>query len=75
MQPQKQPRERQTRSQWRFTHRIREDGEVFSTIVRFVRQPKKARDASPPPQGRYVGVVKNPSQQFAASTDRAGYSE
>ncbi|KAH6589446.1 hypothetical protein BASA50_010032 [Batrachochytrium salamandrivorans] len=42
-----------------FTHRIREDGEIFSGSVRMrstdsdrsVRAtPKKARDASPPPQ-------------------------
>ncbi|KAH9270890.1 hypothetical protein BASA83_006843, partial [Batrachochytrium salamandrivorans] len=69
-----------------FTHRIREDGEVFSseegrvppqillplppwpglfacdrlTAIRSVRAtPKKARDASPPPQDDLWVVVKN----------------
>ncbi|KAH9244307.1 hypothetical protein BASA81_018292 [Batrachochytrium salamandrivorans] len=76
-----------------FTHRIREDGEVFSSeegretssdtttlasVAGSVRMrstdsdrsvratPKKARDASPPPQDDLWVVVKNPSQQFAA---------
>ncbi|KAH6576548.1 hypothetical protein BASA60_004496 [Batrachochytrium salamandrivorans] len=74
-----------------FTHRIREDGEVFSgeegrdtssdttplaSVARSVRMrstdsdrsvratPKKARDASPPPQDDLWVVVKNLSQQF-----------
>ncbi|KAH6568470.1 hypothetical protein BASA62_005458 [Batrachochytrium salamandrivorans] len=76
-----------------FTHRIREDGEVFSSeegrdtssdttplasVAGSVRMrstdsdrsvratPKKARDASPPPQDDLWVVVKNLSQQFAA---------
>ncbi|KAH9250697.1 hypothetical protein BASA83_012424 [Batrachochytrium salamandrivorans] len=76
-----------------FTHRIREDGEVFSgeegretssdttplaSVVGSVRMrstdsdrsvratPKKARDASPPPQDDLWVVVKNLSQQVAA---------
>ncbi|KAH9244089.1 hypothetical protein BASA81_018543 [Batrachochytrium salamandrivorans] len=76
-----------------FTHRIREDGEVFSSeegrdtssdttplasVAGSVRMrstdsdrsvratPKKARDASPPPQDNLWVVVKNLSQQFAA---------
>ncbi|KAH9246194.1 hypothetical protein BASA81_016277 [Batrachochytrium salamandrivorans] len=76
-----------------FTHRIREDGEVFSSeegretssdttplasVAGSVRMrstdsdrsvratPKKARDASPPPQDDLWVVVKNLSQQVAA---------
>ncbi|KAH9244436.1 hypothetical protein BASA81_018154 [Batrachochytrium salamandrivorans] len=76
-----------------FTHRIREDGEVFSgeegretssdttplaSVAGSVRMrstdsdrsvratPKKARDASPPPQDDLWVVVKSLSQQFAA---------
>ncbi|KAH9266232.1 hypothetical protein BASA83_010709 [Batrachochytrium salamandrivorans] len=58
-----------------FTHRIREDGEIFSGSVRMrstdsdrsIRAtPKKARDASPPPQDDLWVVVKNLSQQVAA---------
>ncbi|KAH9247128.1 hypothetical protein BASA81_015271 [Batrachochytrium salamandrivorans] len=76
-----------------FTHRIREDGEIFSgeegretssdttplaSVAGSVRMrstdsdrsvratPKKARDASPPPQDDLWVVVKNLSQQFAA---------
>ncbi|KAH6584290.1 hypothetical protein BASA60_001025 [Batrachochytrium salamandrivorans] len=49
-----------------FTHRIREDGEIFSAIDLFVRHRKKARDASPPPQDDLWVVVKNLSQQVAA---------
>ncbi|KAH9250975.1 hypothetical protein BASA81_011233 [Batrachochytrium salamandrivorans] len=76
-----------------FTHRIREDGEVFSseegrdtssdttplasvpglfacdrlTAIASVRAtPKKARDASPPPQDDLWVVIKNLSQQVAA---------
>ncbi|KAH9271654.1 hypothetical protein BASA83_006021 [Batrachochytrium salamandrivorans] len=76
-----------------FTHRIREDGEVFSSeegrdtssdttplasVAGSVRMrstdsdrsvratPKKARDASPPPQDDLWVVVRNLSQQFAA---------
>ncbi|KAH9268148.1 hypothetical protein BASA83_009541 [Batrachochytrium salamandrivorans] len=81
------------RAVWCFTHRIREDGEVFSSEEgratssdttplasvagscrmrstdsdRSVRAtPKKARDASPPPQDDLWVVVKNLSQQVAA---------
>ncbi|KAH9271811.1 hypothetical protein BASA83_005913 [Batrachochytrium salamandrivorans] len=91
--PKSKPRERQTRSQWCFTHRIREDGEIFSSeegretssdttplasVAGSVRMrstdsdrsvratPKKARDASPPPQDDLWVVVKNLSQQVAA---------
>ncbi|KAH9267413.1 hypothetical protein BASA83_009952 [Batrachochytrium salamandrivorans] len=76
-----------------FTHRIREDGKIFSgeegretssdttplaSVAGSVRMrstdsdrsvratPKKARDASPPPQDDLWVVVKNLSQQFAA---------
>ncbi|KAH6602763.1 hypothetical protein BASA61_000795 [Batrachochytrium salamandrivorans] len=76
-----------------FTHRIREDGEIFSSeegrdtssdttplasVAGSVRMrstdsdrsvratPKKARDASPPPQDDLWVVVKNLSQQSAA---------
>ncbi|KAH9276777.1 hypothetical protein BASA83_000912 [Batrachochytrium salamandrivorans] len=76
-----------------FTHRIREDGEVFSSekgrdtssdttplasVAGSVRMrstdsdrsvratPKKARDASPPPQDDLWVIVKNLSQQVAA---------
>ncbi|KAH6579125.1 hypothetical protein BASA60_003384 [Batrachochytrium salamandrivorans] len=76
-----------------FTHRIREDGEIFSSeeghdtssdttplasVAGSVRMrstdsdrsvratPKKARDASPPPQDDLWVVVKNLSQQVAA---------
>ncbi|KAH9273299.1 hypothetical protein BASA83_004296 [Batrachochytrium salamandrivorans] len=76
-----------------FTHRIREDGEIFSgeegretssdttplaSVAGSVRMrstdsdrsvratPKKARDASPPPQDDLWVVVKNLSQQIAA---------
>ncbi|KAH6592183.1 hypothetical protein BASA50_008228 [Batrachochytrium salamandrivorans] len=76
-----------------FTHRIREDGEIFSgeegretssdttplaSVAGSVRMrstdsdrsvratPKKARDASPPPQNDLWVVVKNLSQQVAA---------
>ncbi|KAH9271808.1 hypothetical protein BASA83_005910 [Batrachochytrium salamandrivorans] len=76
-----------------FTHRIRKDGEVFSSeegrdtssdttplasVAGSVRMrstdsdrsvratPKKARDASPPPQDDLWVVVKNLSQQVAA---------
>ncbi|KAH9261305.1 hypothetical protein BASA82_001065 [Batrachochytrium salamandrivorans] len=76
-----------------FTHRIREDGKVFSgeegretssdttplaSVAGSVRMrstdsdrsgratPKKARDASPPPQDDLWVVVKNLSQQVAA---------
>ncbi|KAH6592102.1 hypothetical protein BASA50_008248 [Batrachochytrium salamandrivorans] len=76
-----------------FTHRIREDGEVFSSeegrdtssdttplasVAGSVRMrstdsdrsvratPKKARDASPPPQDDLWVVIKNLSQQVAA---------
>ncbi|KAH9244141.1 hypothetical protein BASA81_018470 [Batrachochytrium salamandrivorans] len=76
-----------------FTHRIREDGEIFSSeegretssdttplasVAGSVRMrstdsdrsvratPKKARDASPPPQDDLWVVVKNFSQQVAA---------
>ncbi|KAH6595459.1 hypothetical protein BASA50_005811 [Batrachochytrium salamandrivorans] len=76
-----------------FTHRIREDGEIFSgeegretssdttplaSVAGSVRMrstdsdrlvratPKKARDASPPPQDDLWVVVKNLRQQFAA---------
>ncbi|KAH9271730.1 hypothetical protein BASA83_006099 [Batrachochytrium salamandrivorans] len=53
-----------------FTHRIREDGSVRMRSTdsdRSVRAtPKKARDASPPPQDDLWVVVKNLSQQFAA---------
>ncbi|KAH9272709.1 hypothetical protein BASA83_004911 [Batrachochytrium salamandrivorans] len=82
-----------------FTHRIREDGEVFSSeegretssdttplasVAGSVRMrstdsdrsvratPKKARDASPPPQDDLWVVVKNLSQQVAASAGRIG---
>ncbi|KAH9262216.1 hypothetical protein BASA82_000717 [Batrachochytrium salamandrivorans] len=60
----------QTRSQWCFHSPYPRgcDRSVRAT-------PKKARDASPPPQDDLWVVVKNLSQQFAASTDRAGYSE
>ncbi|KAH6597292.1 hypothetical protein BASA50_004644 [Batrachochytrium salamandrivorans] len=53
-----------------FTHRIREDGSVRMRSTdsdRSVRAtPKKARDASPPPQDDLWVVVKNLSQQVAA---------
>ncbi|KAH9267116.1 hypothetical protein BASA83_010144 [Batrachochytrium salamandrivorans] len=76
-----------------FTHRIREDGEIFSgeegretssdttplaSVAGSVRMrstdsdrsvratPKKARDASPPPQDDLWVVIKNLSQQVAA---------
>ncbi|KAH9272268.1 hypothetical protein BASA83_005360 [Batrachochytrium salamandrivorans] len=76
-----------------FTHRIREDGEIFSgeegretssdttplaSVAGSIRMrstdsdrsvratPKKARDASPPPQDDLWVVVKNLSQQVAA---------
>ncbi|KAH6589097.1 hypothetical protein BASA50_010262 [Batrachochytrium salamandrivorans] len=76
-----------------FTHRIREDGEIFSgeegretssdttplaSVAESVRMrstdsdrsvratPKKARDASPPPQDDLWVAVKNLSQQVAA---------
>ncbi|KAH9246899.1 hypothetical protein BASA81_015541 [Batrachochytrium salamandrivorans] len=82
-----------------FTHRIREDGEIFSgeegretssdttplaSVAGSVRMrstdsdrsiratPKKARDASPPPQDDLWVVVKNLSQQVAASAGRVG---
>ncbi|KAH9248914.1 hypothetical protein BASA81_013426 [Batrachochytrium salamandrivorans] len=85
-----------------FTHRIREDGEVFSSeegrdtssdttplasVAGSVRMrstdsdrsvratPKKARDASPPPQDDLWVVVKKPQPAICCSTDRAGYSE
>ncbi|KAH6564414.1 hypothetical protein BASA62_007913 [Batrachochytrium salamandrivorans] len=84
---------RQTRAQGAFTHRIREDGEIFSgeegretssdttplaSVAGSVRMrstdsdrsvratPKKARDASPPPQDDLWVVIKNLSQQVAA---------
>ncbi|KAH9244773.1 hypothetical protein BASA81_017788 [Batrachochytrium salamandrivorans] len=76
-----------------FTHRIREDGEIFSgeegretssdttplaSVAGSIRMrstdsdrsvratPKKARDASPPPQDDLWVVIKNLSQQVAA---------
>ncbi|KAH6599514.1 hypothetical protein BASA61_002546 [Batrachochytrium salamandrivorans] len=82
-----------------FTHRIREDGEVFSSeegretssdttplasVAGSVRMrstdsdrsvratPKKARDASPPPQDDLWVVVKNLSQQVCCSAGRDG---
>ncbi|KAH9264808.1 hypothetical protein BASA83_011708 [Batrachochytrium salamandrivorans] len=88
-----QPREGKPAPSGAFTHRIREDGEVFSSeegrdtssdttplasVAGSVRMrstdsdrsvratPKKARDASPPPQDDLWVVVKNLSQQFAA---------
>ncbi|KAH9250157.1 hypothetical protein BASA81_012035 [Batrachochytrium salamandrivorans] len=97
--PKKQPRERQTRSRGAFTHRIREDGEIFSSeegretssdttplasVAGSVRMrstdsdrsvratPKKARDASPPPQDDLWVVVKNLSQQVRCSAGRDG---
>ncbi|KAH9265070.1 hypothetical protein BASA83_011395 [Batrachochytrium salamandrivorans] len=91
--PQWQPRKGKPAPSGAFTHRIREDGEVFSSeegrdtssdttplasVAGSVRMrstdsdrsvratPKKARDASPPPQDDLWVVVKNLSQQFAA---------
>ncbi|KAH9276241.1 hypothetical protein BASA83_001516 [Batrachochytrium salamandrivorans] len=82
-----------------FTHRIREDGEIFSgeegretssdttplaSVAGSVRMrstdsdrsvrvtPKKARDASPPPQDDLWVVVKNLSQQVAAQQAEIG---
>ncbi|KAH9244148.1 hypothetical protein BASA81_018477 [Batrachochytrium salamandrivorans] len=96
----RQPRERQKPApSGAFTHRIREDGEIFSSeegretssdttplasVAGSVRMrstdsdrsvratPKKARDASPPPQDDLWVVVKNLSQQVAASAGRDG---